>query len=123
MAVSPSDFRQFAESIDRSSEIGHRNAVSRLYYSFYLEVTKRIPVSGSFENTGVHQSFIEMLRNPDLGDPHATLRRKVAIVLENAKAQRVTADYKIEHELNGMTYTIVANSIDNLLPAIRTAFP
>lgn len=122
MAVQPSDFRAFADLLDRTTEIGHRNAVSRLYYSFYLELTQLIPSAGGYTDTGVHQGFIEELRNPAVTDVNQTLKRRIALALESAKAYRTTADYKIDRELDKMAFTIMVNSIDKLMPEVRKIY-
>ena len=121
MPVSPQDFKIFAENIDRTSEIGVRNAISRLYYSIYLEIDAIFPSLVRFESTGAHESFIESLRNPSLNDPHGTIKRRLAAVLDQAKVLRVIADYKINESLSSFQYDVMHRSIDKILPEVRAA--
>lgn len=122
MPVSASDFRVFADSIDRSTEIGHRNAVSRLYYSFYLEINKIIPIAAGCENSGVHERLIITLKKTPASDKNFMLNRRIATVLTNAKTFRVKADYMIDEELDKLAFDIVQNAIDKLIPDIRQAY-
>ena len=91
------------------SEVHWRGAVSRAYYSAYhccQQWHARLPLQGSAGGPqgGVHQQFINQLRNPapEVKDPQRQVSKMLAMSLGALKIQRHRADYDLAEDVDAV---------------------
>ena len=110
MSVTAQEILEFAKTLSCAPlEVAHRSSVSRAYYASYhacLVWAGNFPVPGSNAGLpgGVHQIFINQLRNPASGSPPdaAKKSRILSAMLDVMRNQRKLADY-----------TLASNNIDS----------
>ena len=99
MSVSPLDFHHAAQGMcGEGSEIGYRNASSRVYYAAYhlgLSVVDALPSAPVKNDVGVHEELIQRLTKIPNSFVHVMVARSAGHLLAQMRKSRVKADYKI----------------------------
>lgn len=103
MSIQKEDLLSLASELCTGPAEAHwRSSVSRAYYAAYHGCNDwhdalPMPGSNSGSGGGVHQQFINRLRNPDTSVPVAArnLSKVLATQLEVLRGQRGKADYQL----------------------------
>ncbi|WP_460883103.1 HEPN domain-containing protein [Pseudaeromonas pectinilytica] len=98
MAVSSKDFLDFAiDVLNRTDEIGYRNAIARAYYAMFHEVTSMM-TSMPVYSAHAHDGLIQYLNNAG-GKTESYSQaelRGLAAILRQQKGKRVLSDYDLQ---------------------------
>lgn len=109
MSVTPNDLLNFARELHQgaSTEVSHRNTISRAYYAAYHAATAfhaALPMGGVAppDLAGVHSDLFYRLDHPtvDAADSRFKKSRLVGLKLRNFHALRIKADYRLPLDVN-----------------------
>ena len=106
MAVTPRDLLQMARQLmNEDKEINYRTAANRAYYSAFHACTlvANSLAQSSNRRGGPHEKLIAKLKNHPVRRPSRARDngiRAMGNLLDNGKALRVDADYRIGGEFN-----------------------
>ena len=104
MSVNTKDFLRAAEQLlsNANHEIDYRNAISRAYYATFHAIaplSAELPAALNYRTKGSHDEKISKLTRCSLNHPEAIRLKAVGIDIQKRKAQRVKADYDIDHTI------------------------
>lgn len=135
MPVSPEDFQQAAAFLfAQEDEIYLRASISRSYYGVFhsmkrteeqLSLTNHRKVTGSGDHAVLISKFSTLCDQPQLTDEIAKLLKRVGIMTNQLKLNRVRADYRLEASIIKDTvehHLIQANKIHALLHEAEVKF-
>lgn len=110
MSVTPEELLSFARELHQSAstEVHHRNTISRAYYAAYHVANAfhaALPSVGTaaLDATGIHSELFYRLDHPTIAanDPRYKKSRLIGLKLRNFHAIRIKADYRLDHDVNG----------------------
>jgi len=105
MSVNAENFLQAADQnlVNASHEIDYRNSISRAYYATFHALTPlsdHLPAATNYKSQGSHDKKISKLTRCSSDHSEAIMLKAVGYEIQKRKAQRVTADYRIDEAVD-----------------------
>ena len=102
MSVNAENFLQAADQflVNASHEIDYRNSISRAYYAIFHAIaplSNHLPPAVNYNPKGSHDEKISKLTRCSSTHPQKITLKAVGYEIQKRKAQRVRADYDIDH--------------------------